>query len=102
MTKGVRLLPPHDPYTQIHDWNTIVDEMYHREVWKAVGGPGTVLTRGELAGTWRARLRGPKLTIAVKTFGALGDQDIKSLKDEAGQVAALRGAPAVEVGFETY
>ena len=100
--KGVRLLPPRDPYTQLRDRETIVDKKYHREVWKTVGEPGTVLADGEITGTWRPRKSGRKLTITVKTFGSLPDRDKKSLQNEAEQVAPLRGASSVDVEFDTY
>lgn len=47
-----------DPYTQMRDRGTIVDEKYHREVWKTIGEPGTVLIDGRIAGTWRPRNSG--------------------------------------------
>ena len=102
MPKGVRLLPPRDPYTQMRDRETIVDKKYHREVWKAVGEPGTVLAGGKITGTWRPRKSGRKLTITMRTFGSLPDRDKKSLQDEAEQVAPLRGASSVDVEFDTY
>lgn len=102
MPKGVRLLPPRDPYTQMRDRETIVDKKYHREVWKTVGEPGTVLAGGEIIGTWRPHKSGRKLTITIKTFGSLPDRDKKSLHCEAEQVAPLRGASSVDVGFDTY
>src|SRR5262245_7967874 len=77
--KGVRLLPPRDPYTQMRDRDTIVDPKYHREVWKPVGDPGTVLAGGKITGTWRPRKNGRKLTIAIKTFRPLPDRDTTSL-----------------------
>ena len=40
MMKGVRLLPPRDPYTQMRDRETIVEKKYHRELWRTVGEPG--------------------------------------------------------------
>lgn len=100
--KGVRLLPPRDPYTQMRDRETIVDKKYHREVWKTVGEPGTVLTDGKITGTWRPRKSGRKLTITIKTFGPLPDRDKKSLQNEAEQVAPLRGASSLDVEFDTY
>ncbi len=102
MPKGVRLLPPRDPYTQMRDRETIVDKKYHREVWKMVGEPGTVLADGKITGTWRPRKSGRKLTITIKTFGSLPDRDRKSLQGEAEQVAPLRGASSVDVEFDTY
>lgn len=100
--KGVRLLPPHDPYTQMRDRETIVDRKYHREVWQTVGEPGTLLAAGRIAGTWRTRKSGRKLTITIKTFVSLPDRDKKSLQGEAEQVVPLRDASSVNVQFDTY
>ena len=100
--EGVRLLPPHDPYTQIRDRETIVDKKYQREVWKSVGDPGTVLAHGKIVGIWRPGKSGRKLTITVKAFGSLPDRAKESLKNEAEQVAPLRGASTVHVEFGTY
>ena len=100
--KGVRLLPPRDPYTQMRDRETIVDKKYHREVWKTVGEPGAVLVNGEVTGIWRPRKSGRKLTITIKTFDSLPKREKKSLQDEAEQVAPLRGASSVDVEFESY
>lgn len=102
MPKGVRLLPPRDPYTQMRDRVTIVDEKYHTEVWRAVGEPGTVLAGGQITGTWRPRKTGRRLTIAIKTFGSLPDRDKKSLRNAAEQVAPFRGASSVDVELDTY
>lgn len=100
--KGVRLLPPRDPYIQMRDRGTIVDKAYHREVWKTVGEPGTVLSGGKITGIWRPRKSGRKLTVTIKTFGSLPARDKKSLQDEAEQVATLRGASTVDVAFDSY
>lgn len=100
--KGVRLLPPRDPYTQVRDRETIIDRKYHQQVWKTVGEPGTVLADGEITGTWRPRKSGRQLTITVKTFDSLPARDKTSLQDEAEQVAPLRGASSVAVEFDTY
>jgi hypothetical protein len=97
--EGVRLLPPSDPYTQLRDRDTIVEKKYHREVWKAVGAPGTILTNGKIAGIWRSRKSGRKLAFTVKPFGSLPQRERTALHDEAEQVAALRGASSVDIQF---
>jgi hypothetical protein len=96
---GVRLLPPSDPYTQLRDRDTIVDKKYHRDVWKTVGTPGTVLTDGKITGTWRSRKSGRKLTLTIKPCGSMPQPDRKALNDEAEQIAALRGASSVDIEF---
>lgn len=100
MPTGVRLLPPRDPYTQLRDRETIVDKKYHRDVWKPVGDPGTVLVDGEIAGTWRPRKNGRRLTLAVTTFRPLPAGKKKLLRDEAEQLAPLRGASSVAVELD--
>lgn len=100
--EGVRLLPPRDPYTQLRDRDTIVDKKYHRDVWKTVGDPGTVLADGDIIGTWRARKSGRTLVINIKTFNALPAQHRKPLETEAERVATLRDAPTPEVQFDAY
>ena len=94
---GVRLLPPRDPFTQLRDHSTILDERHHSSVWRAVGEPGTVLADGRIAGTWRPRTRGRALTLAITPFGRLSARVEERLQDEAARVAALRGASSVEV-----
>lgn len=98
--RGVRLLPPRDPYTQQRDRETIVDKKYHRDVWKTVGEPGTVLADGRIAGIWRPRKSGRRLTITVTAFGSLPGRRRTLLQDEAEQVAPLRGASSVSVEYD--
>jgi hypothetical protein len=100
--KGVRLLAPRDPYTQMRDRETIAEKKYHRELWKTVGEPGAILAHGKITGIWRPRKSGRKLTITIKTFGALPAKDKKPLQHEAEQIAPLRGASSVNVEFDTY
>ncbi|MFJ5699658.1 winged helix DNA-binding domain-containing protein [Arthrobacter sp. NPDC093139] len=102
MPKGARLLPPHDPYTQMRDRETIVDRKHHREVWMMAGEPGTVLSDGKITGTWRPRKSGRKLTIAITPFDSVSDRDKTSLQDEAEQLGPLRGASSVDVEFVSY
>ena len=97
---GVRLLPPHDPYTQLRDRATILDRELHRAVWRAVGDPGTVLADGEIVGTWRPRKSGRKLTLSVVSFRPLSDRVADAVRAEAESVAVLRGATSVEVEFD--
>ncbi len=99
MPTGVRLLPPRDPYTQMRDHKTIVAASHHREVWKTVGEPGTVLADGRITGIWRPRRSGRTLTITITAFESLPGPDSGLLHEEAEQVAALRGASSVAVRF---
>lgn len=98
--RGVRLLPPRDPYTQLGDRDSILDPAFHREVWRAVGAPGAVLKDGRIAGTWRPRRTGRSLTLTVRAFGAFSDRDRASLRSEAEQVAVLRGASSARVAYD--
>ncbi|MFC5803090.1 winged helix DNA-binding domain-containing protein [Streptomyces formicae] len=98
--RGVRLLPPRDPYTQMRDRDTIVDRKHQRQVWKSVGEPGAVLADGTIVGIWRPRKSGRKLALTVQTFRSLSTELRKRVGEEAGHVAELRGASAVQVTFE--
>ncbi|RDI63883.1 winged helix DNA-binding protein [Nocardia pseudobrasiliensis] len=98
--RGVRLLPPRDPYTQLRDRETIVDKKFHGEMWKTVGEPGAVLVDGKIVGIWRPRKSGKKLSLTVTAFGAAGKFRSR-LGAEAEQVAILRGASSVELTVES-
>lgn len=100
--RGVRLLPPRDPYTQLRDRETIVDKKYHRDVWKSVGDPGTVLVDGKIVGIWRPRKSGRSLSITIKTLKPLSGQVKKPVAAEAEQIATLRGASSVDINFDTF
>lgn len=99
-SRGVRLLPPRDPYTQMRDRQTIVAKEHHREVWRTVGEPGAVLANGTIAGIWRPRKSGRTLTLTLKTFQSLSAAVRKQLHEEAEHVAELRGAAAMRIEFE--
>lgn len=99
--RGVRLLPPRDPYTLVRDRTTLVAKQYQRDVWKAIGPPGTVLVDGAILGTWRPRKKGRRLTIAVTPFTTLPSRHEAAVRDEADQLGPLRDATSVAVEFET-
>ena len=88
--RGVRLLPPRDPYLQQYDRATLVpDPQLRQRLLRPVASPGAVLQDGRLSGLWRARAKGRKLELTV---GKLGRLSRAAVELEAQRVAELRGA----------
>ena len=94
----VRLLGAFDPYLQARDRELIVpDESVHKALWPVLGRPGVVFVDGEVAGTWRPKAAGRKLTLVVEAFGPLPPPVWEQIESEAERVAAVRGMGSVAV-----
>jgi hypothetical protein len=88
----VRLLPPWDPFIQARDKALLVpDPARRKEVWKMLGNPGVLLADGDIAGTWRTKSGGAKLTFTVTPFDPLRPAVREAAESEAARVAAARG-----------
>lgn len=88
---AVRLLGPFDPYLQARDRTVLVpDKAAHKALWPVLARPGVLLVDGEIAGTWRGRSSGGRLTVGVQPFGALPDPVWAEVEAEAERVAAVR------------
>lgn len=88
----VRLLPPWDPFIQARDKALLVpDPARRKEVWKMLGNPGVLLADGDIAGTWRTKGSGTKLTFTVTAFDPLRPAVREEAEAEAARVAAARG-----------
>jgi hypothetical protein len=90
--RGVRLIPPSDPYLQQRDRELLVeDPQRQKQVWSALGSPGVVVVDGTVGGTWRAQKKGAALSITVTPFEPLRPADVKAVGAEAELVARARG-----------
>jgi winged helix DNA-binding protein len=98
---GVRLLANRDPLLAARDREVLVPEPELRtRIWTALGGPGTVLVDGEVAGLWRPAKKGRKLVVRVEPVGKLKAAARDALAAEAERMAPFRGADAAEVKVE--
>jgi Winged helix DNA-binding domain len=94
----VRLLGAFDPYLQARDRSLIVpDKAVQKTLWPVLGRPGALFVDGEIAGTWRTKASGKKLTINVEAFGPLRPAVWKQVDAEAERVAQVRGVQEVTV-----
>ena len=94
----VRLLGPFDPFLQARDRTLIVpDASVHKLLWPVLGRPGVLIVDGEVAGVWRTKTAGPKLTITVEALGPLPKAVWAKVESEAQRVAEARGATDVTV-----
>jgi len=94
----VRLLGPFDPYLQARDRDLLVpDKAAQKALWPVLGRPGALLVDGEIAGTWRAKASGRRLTITLTPFASLPAPVWSQVEDEAARVAEVRGAGDVTV-----
>ena len=94
----VRLLGPFDPYLQARDRSLLVpDKAIHKSLWPVLGRPGVLLVDGEVAGVWRPKASGGKLTLIVDAFAPLDPPAWRAVDAEAERVAAVRGARDVSV-----
>jgi hypothetical protein len=90
--RGVRLLPPGDPYLAQRDRELLVeDPARQKEVWKAIGSPGVVLVDATVAGTWRPQKKGSRLSLTVRPFEPFRPKVLKAVEEEAGLLARARG-----------
>jgi hypothetical protein len=90
--RGLRLLPPGDPYLQKPNREMLVpDPELRKRAFRPVASPGVVLQDGRAAGLWRARMRGKQVEIDVEQLAGI---DLDALRAEAVRVAQLRGAEA--------
>jgi hypothetical protein len=97
--EGIRLLPPGDPYLQkINRPLLAPDRELRSRLFRPVGSPGAVLLDGRLAGLWRVRAKGRKAEISVEALERLPPGP---LEEEAGRVAALRGAAGAALSISS-
>ncbi|WP_329051798.1 winged helix DNA-binding domain-containing protein [Amycolatopsis sp. NBC_01488] len=88
----VRLLPPLDPFIQARDKALLVpDPLRRKQVWKMLGNPGVLLADGDIAGIWRTKSSGTKLTFTLTAFDPLPPAARQEAESEAARVAAARG-----------
>jgi Winged helix DNA-binding domain len=88
--KGIRLIPPGDPYLQKPNRPLLApDPKLRKRLFRPVASPGAVLKDGRLAGLWRVKAKGRKTELTVEKLGRLARRD---LEREAERVAELRGA----------
>jgi hypothetical protein len=97
-TEVVRLLGGFDPYLQARDRDLIVpDKAVQKALWPVLGRPGAVFVDGEVAGAWRPKASGKKLTVVIEEFAPLPPPVREQIDAEAERVAAVRGYDTVTV-----
>lgn len=90
---GVRLLANLDPLNAARDRELQVpDSAVRKRIWTAMGGPGTVLVDGEVAGLWRPAMKGGRLLVTVEPLSDLTGAVEDELAAEADRIAPFRGA----------
>ena len=90
--RGVRLIPPSDPYLQQRDREVVAAEpAWQKQIWTPLGSPGAVVIDGTVAATWRAQKKGDALALTVKPFGTLRPRDVRAIEADAEYVARARG-----------
>lgn len=94
--RGLRLLPPGDPYLQKPNRPLLApDQALRKRLFRPLASPGVVLLDGHLVGLWRVRARGRKRV--ELTVSKLGRLPRSKVEEEAQRVAELRGASEAEV-----
>ncbi|WP_235174500.1 DNA glycosylase AlkZ-like family protein [Tomitella biformata] len=63
---AIRLMGPYDPYLQLKDRASLVqDEPLRKSLWPVLGRPGAIACDAEVLGTWRPRTKGKSLTLRL-------------------------------------
>jgi hypothetical protein len=100
--KGVRLLPPSDPYLQARDRTLLLGSRSRRSaLWRPLASPGAVLIDGEIAGTWRTRSTAKAgFEVLITPFDPLPAHAQEGIEEAGRRIAGLRGEPEVAVRVE--
>ena len=100
--RGIRFLPPHDPYLQLRDRSTLIPERaLQRRVWQSVGNPGIVLVDGQCVAMWRSHKKGKRMHVAVELIAPVSHGVQTQVEAEAATLAPFRACTSTEVQFVT-
>jgi hypothetical protein len=95
--KGIRLIPPGDPFLQKPNRLLLAPHPEQRKrLFRPLASPGAVLKDGRLAGLWRVKAKGSTAELTVEKLGRVSRAD---LEQEAQRVAELRRAAKAVVVF---
>jgi hypothetical protein len=98
--KGIRFLPPHDPYLLQRDRLTLVpDKRQHPRLWRHAGNPGALLIDGQLVAAWRPQKTGKRLRLTVEMLTRIQKKARSNIEAEAEALAAFRECDSVEVQY---
>lgn len=98
--RGVRLLPPYDPLTELGDRHLLVPDPARRKaVWRPAANPGIVLVDGEIAGMWRQRRKRDRVVLRVEPFGELDARQREATESDAATIAGCAGASGFDLEF---
>ena len=97
--RGIRLLPPGDPYLQKPNRALLApDDATRKRLFRPTASPGAVLQDGRLVALWRAKAKGKTTTILdVEPLAKTPKLRRAELDDEAQRIAALRGTPQLSL-----
>jgi len=99
---GVRLLANLDPLHAGRDRELLVpDPAVRKRIWTVLGGPGTALVAGAVAGLWRSARKGRKLLVTVEPLRRLTTSAKDELAAEAERIAPFRGAETAQLRIAT-
>lgn len=86
---GTRLLGPFDLFLQARDRDLLVpDPARAKALWPVLGRPGALLHDGDLAGLWRPRASGGRLSVEVEAWQRVAEEHVA---EQAERLAAHRG-----------
>lgn len=101
-TKTTRLLGPYDLFLQAKDRQLLVDDAKRtKALWPVLGRPGALLHNGEIAGSWRPRQSGGKLTVAVEPWLKVSAKVRDAITEQAERLATYRNVRLTAVDFGT-
>jgi hypothetical protein len=93
LARGVRLLPPGDPFLDQRDRATLLPDFGdRRRLWRPGGAPGLVLFDGEPVAVWRSRSSPYRLRVRLEPFGDLGPNLREEIGVEVQHLAEFLGA----------
>ena len=97
-----RLLGPYDLFLQAKDRQLLVDDAERtKALWPVLGRPGALLHNGEIAGSWRPRQSGGKLTVAVEPWVKVSTAVRNAITEQAERLATHRNVRLTAVDFGT-
>jgi hypothetical protein len=95
--KGVRLLPPNDPFLQLRDRQIVApDASLRKRMWRPAGNPGLVLVEGRPVAIWRSEAKKSTLVAKLEPIERLSKATLNDVSAAAARLAPWRGCDDAE------